>query len=538
MRHTIIKDMCLHLLDTHFSIKEKDVNFSCSELDNIVPDESKFLQLVADFDALAKKLKALQLPLHIRDVLATSAALRYTAPCVPEPLARSGLKNGQTYIPLIKGVIRFESSAAWPTDDEEAIQKVKTALFVKLSETLHSTYMIDSFPYDDHIEVVFKGMVYSLIVHHPREITLYRAIDPARAAEMDRECVQAPLHHVAVHGTAVKYHAFTKAVRLAKRWVNAHFFSDHISDETVELLMTSCFTAHYPENVPQMHIVAFYRFLELIANFDATDFPALVIADFDRDFRSVDFKTAVGQRKYAKENRSSEDDSLFVTTSYARGRNVWKAPSAVVMRRMIAFAKKSAEMTKALIMSPKRMTSADWQGIFNHDLNDYDVIVTLDPYRVPTLPLALPWQASAAALAKLAARESAALKRARKMEESAEELKNPPLAGFDPCTLLCESLRRVYGDKALFFRNALGGEHVGVVWRPGALAERKWSVKDMLSVMPVLTSEKVNEKDKKKKMTKKGKGEDCLVRINVPEFMRDVEIMGSGLVKSVSVNEK
>lgn len=357
---------------------------------------------------------------------------------------------------------------------------------------------------------------------------------------MDRECVQAPLHHAAVHGAAVKYHALTKTLRLAKRWISAHYFSDHISDEAVELLVTSCFTSHAPENAPQMHIAGFYRFLSLIAGFDPADLPAFVVVDFDNDFKQRDYVGSLGQKKYSKENRSAENDSLFITSSYARARSVWKSPPSVVMRRLIAFARKCADMTKSLIMSPRHMTSADWQGIFNHSMSDYDVVVTLDPFKIPTLPLALPWQASEAALKKMAAREAAALKRARRMEEMAEGIKNPPLTGFDPCAILCETLRKVYGSKALFFRNELGGEQIGVVWRPGALEAKKWSPKDCLSVMPVATemSEEVGKGKSKGKGKGKEKGGDKLVQINVPEFVRDVEIIGSGLVKSVDVKKK
>lgn len=513
--------MCLYLLQAHFSIKERDVNFSCSELDSLIPGETRSIQLVSDFDSLAKKLKDLPLPLRLRSVHPTSPALRYTSVCVPEPIARHTLKPGQAYIPTITGVLRFEGSSAWPTDDEEAIKKVKMALFVRISETLQSQYMIDSFAYDDHLEVIYKGMVYSFAIHHPREITLWRSIDPEVADEMDRKCVQAPLHHVAVHGVAVKYHAFTKTVRLVKRWVNAHYFSDYLSEELIELLVTSVFTSPAPENAPQTHTAAFYRVLSLIASFDTSDFPNFVVADFENDFNKNVYKNALGQRNYAKEHRSNEDNSLFVASSYAKNRNIWRSPPNVVMKRMVIFAKKCAEMTRTLIMSPRHMTSSNWQGIFNHDLSDYDVIVNLDPYKIPTLSLALPWQATEGALKLMAVREEAAVKRAREAEALAEGVKNPPLAGFDPCALLCETLRKVYGGKALFFRNGLGGEHIGVVWRPGALGVKKWSVKDMLSIRPA----------------EKGKGGEN-VEINVPEVVRDIEIMGSGLVKSVSVKDR
>ena len=528
--------MCSFLLKEHFGIKERDINFSCTELDGIIPGEEKSIRLVSDFDALAKKMKELSLPLRIRDVLPTSPALRYTAACVPEPIARNGLKGGQTYIAPITGVIRFEASTSWPTDDEDAIQKVKTALLVKLSEALQTTYMIDSFPYDDHIEVVFKGVVYSLCVHHPREITLYRTIDPARAEAMSRECVQAPLHHSALHSTAVRFHAFTKTVRLAKRWLSAHLFSDHIAEETVELLVASLFVGHAPERAPQTHTAGLYRFLALLASFAPADLPAFVLADLGSgggsgsDLTQGNYKSAVGQMNHLKAKSPGEAGGLFVVSSYARARNVWAVPAPVVMRRIIAFARKCAEMLRGFILSPKHIPATEWRAIFNHSMDDYDIVVALDPYKLPTLPLALPWQASEAALAKLAAREAVAVKRARRLEQLAEGMAVPPLVGFDPSALLCDALRKSYGSKALFFRNALGGEAVGIVWRPGSLAPHKWSPKDMLSVMPA-------DDDNDKKKMKKGELGSDIVQINVPEFVRDIEIIGSGLVKSVSTKK-
>lgn len=41
-----------------------------------------------------------------------------------------------------------------------------------------------------------------------------------------------------------------------------------------------------------------------------------------------------------------------------------------------------------------------------------------------------------------------------------------PRADFDPAALLLAELRRQYSDIALFFHDSLGGDVIGVVWKP------------------------------------------------------------------------
>ena len=47
-----------------------------------------------------------------------------------------------------------------------------------------------------------------------------------------------PSLHSALRGIHLRHPCFGPAVRLAKRWVHSQMFSDHLSDEAVEIIMS------------------------------------------------------------------------------------------------------------------------------------------------------------------------------------------------------------------------------------------------------------------------------------------------------------
>jgi hypothetical protein len=50
------------------------------------------------------------------------------------------------------------------------------------------------------------------------------------------------------------------------------------------------------------------------------------------------------------------------------------------------------------------------------------------------------------------------------------------MVGFDPCLQYVRLLRARFGGLAFFFWDALGGDSVGVVWRPQAFLPRPFHI--------------------------------------------------------------
>ncbi|CAM9019560.1 unnamed protein product [Wickerhamomyces anomalus] len=90
---------------------------------------NSFNSVLRSYDSLYKILIKTELPLAVKSILPISPALRYTSFLQPVPFAVS---NNDFYNDLI---LQFETSSKWP-DEISALEKVKTAFLLKISEIL------------------------------------------------------------------------------------------------------------------------------------------------------------------------------------------------------------------------------------------------------------------------------------------------------------------------------------------------------------------------------------------------------------------
>ena len=68
-----------------------------------------------------------------------------------------------------EAVIEFESSAAWPKDPE-AIQKIKTALLLKIQDEYTSDFGLESDITTEYLDVKYPEYIFRLKVVHPSEL--------------------------------------------------------------------------------------------------------------------------------------------------------------------------------------------------------------------------------------------------------------------------------------------------------------------------------------------------------------------------------
>lgn len=109
------------------------------------------------------------------------------------------------------------------------------------------------------LDIAFKGYLFrvSLNRYHEHEVG---------PLSLERELVVphfvCPLHHMNIHNLATVHPSYAGAVSLLTCWTHSHLFSDHISVETLELLVAS---VYMDGHAPGTASAGFLKALRLLA---------------------------------------------------------------------------------------------------------------------------------------------------------------------------------------------------------------------------------------------------------------------------------
>lgn len=174
------------------------------------------------FEDLNKRLRNLnQLPLALTSVVGTSPVFRHTEVFPPVPwsgqfrshLAVTSSSEDNTtqlqclcpnpdhatppYIHALNVVCQLESSSKWP-DEVEAIQQIKTAFYIKMSELIGRDHSVVSSPTFSHLDILKDGFVFRIKIVHPWEIALRKtAVKKGESKqdllEMERDLIILPI---------------------------------------------------------------------------------------------------------------------------------------------------------------------------------------------------------------------------------------------------------------------------------------------------------------------------------------------------------
>ncbi|XP_073536523.1 nucleolar protein 6 isoform X2 [Phyllobates terribilis] len=518
-----------HLLQLHADLPGAAICFAGNLLDCVLAKQKKagtgeeqMVSVIQSYDDLSRKLWSLEdLPLTVTAVQGTHPALRYTDVFPPVPanpewnyynttankmfLIPSVDKPCPAYISPMKVICHMEGSGKWP-QDKEAIKRVKAAFQLRLAELLKVQHKLLCKPSTTYTDVYKDGYVFRLQVAYHREpqsikefVTpegMVKSRDTEESLQLELETIHLPHLTSTLHGLHQQLPAFGGTSRLAKRWISAQLLADSVSEECVDLLVAYLFLHPVPFTAPSSPQVGFLRFLNLLASYDWKSSPLIV--NFNGDLTDADFSEIQNDFTATRDKLPV----MFIATPKDRKMSVWtkKKPTAQILQRLIILTSESLTTVEKQLMQPSE--SSDIKMIFRPPLDLYDVLIHLNPKHIPRHREAVDQPTKSFVRGLLKADTSCINSRF-------------PVVDYDPPQLYLNELRESFGEFALFFYDAHGGEVIGVIWNPSSFAPKPFRMT------------KVNGRLMEKK------GNSVLMIPNVEAILEDFKILGEGLVKSI-----
>ncbi|KAF9552839.1 Nrap protein [Agrocybe pediades] len=556
-----------HLLKWHFGVDGSAVETWQTSYDSLLrlpPSISReiigsgaptgFKGALTAFDNLVKQIKSLDddLPLSLLNVSAISEALRYTSVFSPIAIPTSLgqiLPANARYSAPIDIILEFEKSSRWP-DDIKAVQTIKLAFFENLATALmglvpglkakvvigdgiHTSALRDK----SALEIITpEGWAFHAHIWHEREATLLDNVIGGKASLLPhivpqkkekktpehyealeakevyiRRYIHAPRQHRAIAVLSHHYTAFSGTVRLAKRWLAAHWLlHGHISEEVVELICASFFLVAGRNGIDDNDTEKTVQ--HLVPASKERGF-----AMFVRFLKEWKWEEGLFVPLYGSGPATGLSSSAFPSSS----KSVWRVgtehdgdghmwthygPDHVVANRVHALANATWNYLQGIESGQLNV-----QGMFIHPTGDYDVLLDLDPSVLPRY------------LHNISADESLLEKRGKYANRTQEDDSAVVLPGFDPAQMFFSDLQRVYADTLKVFFDPYGGNQIGAVWDPTLKEPRPFRVLGGFSSMPI------------KKETEKAKDKGQVV-LNQEAVVSEIGRLGSGLVKKISLS--
>lgn len=598
LTHRVVAAILRYTTGRHMPSTE--ITSTAHMLDSFVRDpKSDFVpQTTAMLDAfkvLEQKLMALKgIPLGIDKVEAVCAESCYTALDAPSTWStvvqagrsKSTRRRDGTLLVVspspLSVMITLASSSKWP-EDPNAIRVTKTAFFAKIAEQLAKQHKFKRCrTLSESLEISFKGFVFRLYMSQPRELELLRKLQAknykrlasvrqmrvhskykdsdfealrrqyAKVNERDR---QVPFHAAVTRGLALAHRFFSPVVRLAKRWVHAHLFSNHVRAEAVELLVASLFTAPAPFSKPCSAVAGFLRFLLLLAHFPFDRQPLLVdnvLSRFTTAHTRAIWKAFDWWKDQNAQKNISERQGMFVVgpllpRPQRQSENInsidwmadphklcidalmWTAessPSAVIVQRLASHARVSAEHLKGLLSSYEA-DELQWGRVFAPHTMHFDLLIHL--------------KSVSSACELLFGQDRTTSNKRSKRNDGSQKYRNlqtpaqraqsqkswPP--GFDPHQQFVRQLQKALKSFAIVFYDGLGKQLVGVVWKPQAFVPAPFKLNSCALTFPMTAAGFKEDKQSKRvnSMTHTSP--------NIFEITMLVQQLGGGLINDIEL---
>ncbi|KAF6126051.1 nucleolar protein 6 [Phyllostomus discolor] len=470
-KRLIPQQVVTHLLALHADIPDTCVHYMGGQLDALIQGlketfstgEESLAAAVRCYDELSRLLWGLEgLPLTVSAVQGAHPVLRYTEVFPPTPVwpaysfherlrERASLlprpdKPCPAYVEPMTVVCHLEGSGQWP-QDAEAIQRVRAAFQLRLSELLTQQHGLQCRATATHTDVLKDGFVFRICVAYQREPQILKEIrspegmislrDTPASLRLEKDTKQLPLLTSALHGLQQQHPAFSGVARLAKRWVRAQLLGEEFTNESLDLVAAALFLHPEPFTPPSSPQVGFLRFLFLVSTFDWKNNPLIVnlnnelTAEEQVEIRSG-FLAARTQLPV-----------MVIVTPQDRKSSIWTqdGPSPQILQQLVVLAAKALPVLEKQLLDPRG--PGDIRTVFRPPLDMYDVLIHLSPRHIPRHRQAV---------------DSPAASFCRGLLSEPGPSSLMPVLGFDPPQLYLAQLREAFGDLALFFYDQHGGE--------------------------------------------------------------------------------
>ncbi|XP_051127399.1 uncharacterized protein LOC127248890 [Andrographis paniculata] len=522
-KHLILKEIIEHVLMRHLSLSKENIITIVDQLDFAIchgyKDPISFSKkLLKAYDDLSKHLRLLDdIPLKISSVQPLGSAFRLTSvyPPAPHPLAHEEgcriklEKPTATCIQPLEIMIQLEGSGNWPMN-EVALEKTKSAFLLKIAESLNDNHGISSTAAEDDVDIFMSGYAFRLKILHERALSLVKSPGGARVKRIlssDKKLFIHGQHAGMINGLRGRYPIYGPVVRLAKRWVSAHLFSNTLSEEAVELLVAHLFLKPLPFRPPCSRTAGLLRFLRLLSDYDWSLCPLIV--DINGEMTPEDEKDItenfMENRKEYEGNLQNVKPAMFLATTYDKESEGWtrESPTATDLKRLAAYATSSANFLNNLIMK-NQTDSYGWECLFRTPLNNYNAVVLVHRDKLPyPHHLLFPSEINRGkrVIHGRASKSFNPFLLPKGLQGSLGELRNKLMVNFDPLKYLVDDIEAKFPDMFKVWFDSAGGDAIG------------------------LTCANQNSKKRGREDT----GED----IDLLDALKAVGLLGKGFVRSV-----
>lgn len=517
-KRLITQKIVTFLLQHHFNIIVDKISYIAQQFDVTIKsifnemnetNEERSMLTIKSFDELSKELRALNdLPLEIVSILGIDPVFRYTD--VTPPLANGSItKNGLVTKHMkgkfksqkvLNGIIQLSPSGKWP-DELDAMRRIKGAFYIEIERK-----MAEQFPrtpllvHGDCIEAMKNKLLFRLKIVHPKEVALakeeisssnnltklYRTNEQSLKLEIEGSVL--PKLTSALHGLHHQYPSFGPSVAIAKRWLYSQMIDSCLwPDECTELIIAEMLLKGLPTTPVLQPQAMFMRFLHHLANFNHES--EMVVVNFNDEISMEQLEELESKFQKARKNYPP----LFVVTSCDyQNYGIWstKAPLINILQRVKMLAQHSIDIIGENFT---RLSTGLVKDLFTPSLTGYNIVINVRQEFVKRYDVVL---------------HNFSTFKPVKFEE-----KPAPPADVNFVETFLKELRDAYDDFALFFHNPISGTQIAMLWKPTVNETREFAASQVNGC----------------------KLEKERLRVNVEAIMKDVQIIGDGLISSIEV---
>eukprot|EP00002_Diphylleia_rotans_P025509 TRINITY_DN5045_c0_g1_i2.p1 TRINITY_DN5045_c0_g1~~TRINITY_DN5045_c0_g1_i2.p1 ORF type:complete len:1168 (+),score=282.69 TRINITY_DN5045_c0_g1_i2:57-3560(+) len=505
-QYQIIMRIIQHILVLHANVTATSLRFTAGQLqfalkmDGETSDPSR--TIITTFDKLTNLIKELpNLPLKIRNINASSPAMRYTDPSPPTAVSTLiGLEPAVSNLPgceypalisPLKGVIIFEGSGKWP-DELAAVRAMISAFYIQLHDSLKQAG-IYSMISRNFIDVVFEGYCFRLHIYLDREAKLLGQENSEYPALARREDLIEPNLNAALHAFQALHPNYPATVRLAKKWVHAQLYSSFVTEEAIELIVAYIFSFPQPYSVPNTPLAGFHRFLWFLSCHDFDN--NVLYIPFDEEDAAASARKA--QKVFESTKNGLKSSAIYIATKFNKNNFVlWtkNQPTKQVFFKLVEAARDACKVIHTSISDAAFMKN--YKIFFEPRMESFDLAIMIDSKKLAS------------------GKKHVTEKKFKNVGKSQKG--RSLLIGFDPLEHFVDELRIRFQDIALVFYNKLGSERVCIAWKPSAFLPRAFKPTAATFTLPLSNPTEGSE-----------------IILDIFQLIAEIRNLGQGLISEI-----